>query len=288
LRKILDVPNSAILLGGVQTLLDGGRLVFERREPADALVRSLWALLPASSRCSLWPATIVFANPGRFHVVIVPRADDPALARYVDEEQAGDYPEGRYELALQIAVESRDQDQLDNLLARRSRSQVMRLGVALLVVLVLGLAIIRPLAPPANHSASATSGGTSALHLPPASECPGLDEREREEFATRLGTFCRRLGIESSAGTSDQELTRSLANLDARLGKPDSRRDPGPLNELGPLQRQLRALLWKHSVAGYDIRGLNMLELLEKLEAKFPAPPAFENQPKTRSGATVP
>ena len=40
--------------------------------------------------------------------------------------------------------------------------------------------------------------------------------------------------------------------IDARLGTPDPKRDPGPLADLGPIQRQLRALLWKHHVEGYD------------------------------------
>ncbi len=72
-QRVLDVPYSATLLGGVQALLDGGRVVFERTAPDPHLVRSLWALLPVSNRCELWPATFAFGNSLGFDVVVVPR-----------------------------------------------------------------------------------------------------------------------------------------------------------------------------------------------------------------------
>jgi hypothetical protein len=269
LRKVLDVSNSAVLLGGTQALLDGGRLVFERREPAGALVRSLWALLPTNSRFGLWPATFVFANASRFHVAVVPRADDPKLAAYVDEVRAGDYPEGRYELALQIAVESGDQEHLDTLLARRSRSQVLRLGLGLLAVLVLGPIAVGWLIPRVEHSAAVAKNEAPALRLPPVNECPRLDLGERQELATRLDALGRRLRIEVRPGSSEEALTDALAAVDANLGTPDPRRDPGPLRKLGPLQRQVRALLWKHATPGYDVRGMNTVELLDRLDRKL-------------------
>jgi hypothetical protein len=266
LRKVLDVANSAVLLGGAQALLDGGRLVFERREPAGSLVQSLWALLPTTARCRLWPATLVFADPARFHVAVVPRADSPALAAYVDEVHAGDYPEGRYELELQIAVEHGDQERVDELLARRSRSQVMRLGLALLAVLVLGPVAIRFLVPPA---APAAKSPQDTLRLPPADECPRLDKRQRIEFYGRLGEVCVWAGAPMPTGYSEEELTRGLAILDARLGTPLAQRDPGPLQEFGPLQRQLRVLLWKHGILGYDEPAASTAELLAKLQKKY-------------------
>jgi hypothetical protein len=279
LEKVLDVPNSAVLLGGAQALLDGGRLVFERREPAGLLVRSIWALLPVNDRYRMWPATYVFANPSRFHVAVVPRADDPALsAYYVDEERAGDYPEGRYELALQIAVESGDQEELDSLLSRRSRSQVLRLGFALLGAFILGAVVVGRVLPPRDSLRPAKKAATG-LHLPPANECPRLDAREREEFASRLTAFGRRLNVDLPAGYSDEVLTGDLAALDARLGPSDAQRDPGLLRDLGPLQRQLRALLWKHSVVDYDLPGLNTVELLDRLESKLTKSARHGGQP---------
>jgi len=56
-------------------------------------------------------------------------------------------------------------------------------------------------------------------------------------------------------------------------------RDPGPLRDLGPVQRQLRALLWKHAVADYNDRRLNVLELLERLQQRLEG----EGNPAKRS-----
>src|SRR6185437_14502741 len=72
LQKILNVPHSATLLGSVQVLLDGGRLVFERSGPDAAILRSLWALLPTSERVKRWPASFAFHNGHRFDAVVVP------------------------------------------------------------------------------------------------------------------------------------------------------------------------------------------------------------------------
>jgi hypothetical protein len=78
--------------------------------------------------------------------------------------------------------------------------------------------------------------------------------------------------VDPPAGATDAALTDAIERLDRALGAPDPRRDPGPLRDLGPVQRQLRALLWKHDVAGYDAPGLNTIELLEKLEEKVGPP----------------
>jgi len=162
-RTVLDVPQSATLLGGVQALLDGGRLVFERTAPAPELVRSLWALLPNASRAELWPATFAFGNGLGFHVVVTPRAEGPDYANYVHEEQAGDYPEGAYELALQTAAESSDQAALDRLFRRRSRGQTLKLALALVLIFLLAPVVVglflgplspAPAPPPATTAAA--------------------------------------------------------------------------------------------------------------------------------------
>lgn len=146
-QKILKLPNSATLFGGAQALLDGGRLAFERTEPDAQLVRNLWDLLPYSTRAELWPTTYAFANAHGFHVVVVPRADGPTFENYIFEEQAGDYPEGHYELALRTAVDAGDEREMQRLFFRRSRRQTMRLGFALLAILVFGPLLASYLAP---------------------------------------------------------------------------------------------------------------------------------------------
>src|SRR5262249_4847707 len=99
IQEVLKRPDGPTLLGGVQALVDGGKVVFERPAPDTSLMRSLWLLLPASTRSELWPASFAFGNALGFDAVIVPRAGD-AFPGYVTEEQAEYYPEGRYELHL--------------------------------------------------------------------------------------------------------------------------------------------------------------------------------------------
>lgn len=140
LTQVLNVEaeRTQTLLGGVQILVDGSRLVFERQAPDEKIVRDLWALLPTSNRRELWPASFAFANSHRFHVVVTPRAEGPDFASYVKEADAGGYPEGHYEFELQRAVEHDDQAQVDALLSRRSRSQMIWLAIVLLIALILG------------------------------------------------------------------------------------------------------------------------------------------------------
>jgi hypothetical protein len=133
--------------------LDGSRLVFERPAPDTALLRDLWALLPTSTRTELWPASFAFSNTLGFHALVVPHAMKLQVESYLNEEQAADYPEGRYEFALQFAAETGDQRELERLFARRSRAETFRLGVMILVaslIVVLVLAVIKPDAPKAK------------------------------------------------------------------------------------------------------------------------------------------
>jgi hypothetical protein len=132
LQKVLQTGGSPTLLGSVQALIDGSRLVFERAAPAPQLARDLWQLLPYSSQAELWPATFAFGNELGFDVLVVPKKEGLQLDRYITEDQALDYPEGRYELNLQIAVESGNQHDIDRLFARRTSRQTLRLALFLL------------------------------------------------------------------------------------------------------------------------------------------------------------
>jgi len=137
--------QSPALLGGVQVLVDGGRVVFERPGPDQDLIEGLWTLLPTSTRCHLWPASFAFGNVLGFDAVVTPRARREEFPDYTGEDQAADYPEGRYERRLQTAVEAGDQRELDALFARRSVTETVRLGLAILAivsVLVLALKVI--------------------------------------------------------------------------------------------------------------------------------------------------
>jgi hypothetical protein len=144
LQRVLQEDDGPTLLGAAQALVDGGRVVFERPFPATALLRRLWQLLPDSTRTEVWPASYAFGPGLDVQAIVVPKADPAAFADYVTEPQAGYYPEGRYELALQVATEAGDQAALDRLLARRSGQQTLRLALILLLMLA-GLAVVAKL-----------------------------------------------------------------------------------------------------------------------------------------------
>jgi hypothetical protein len=136
--------ESPALLGGTQVLVDGGRLVFERPGPDPGLVRGLWTLLPASTRCRLWPASFAFGNALAFDALVVPTGTrlDEGYGGYTNEDQACEYPQGYYELNLQIAAETGNQADLNALFGRRSSAETWRLGLVLLVVFtVLAVAV---------------------------------------------------------------------------------------------------------------------------------------------------
>lgn len=134
-------PLSPLLLGATQALVDGSPLVFERPAPDTQLIRDLWNLLPHSTRNQLWPASFAFDPQFDFDVVVVPHAYPTRFAEYLTEEQADNYPQGRYELRLQLAVEAGDQQELDAVFARRSRAAMFRFGFLLLfgMLALLGL-----------------------------------------------------------------------------------------------------------------------------------------------------
>jgi hypothetical protein len=140
-----DLPRggSQVMLGGCQALVDGGRLVFERPAPDTDLLRGLWTLLPGSTRANLWPASFAFGNALHFDALVVPRARPEDYPDYKTEQEAADYPEGRYELALQTAAEANNQPDLDALFARRSQSETFRLLLIVLGVLILLTVLIR-------------------------------------------------------------------------------------------------------------------------------------------------
>lgn len=131
--RVLKDGDGPFLLGATQGLLDGARVVLVRPAPDEAVVRSLWKLLPTRSRGELWPATFAFNLDLGFHLAVLPAVPATLPPGSVTEEQAKDYPQGRYELALQIAAENGDQREVDRLFARRSSRDTLRLAVLILI-----------------------------------------------------------------------------------------------------------------------------------------------------------
>jgi hypothetical protein len=141
LRSVLKSDDGPTMLGASQALVDGGRVVFVRPSPDPEIIQKLWQLLPDSVRGELRVATFATSNRLGFELLVAPNAKEKDLTGYLRDDQAADYPQGQYELNLQIAVESGDQRELCRLLARRSSRQAMRLMFTILFVAILiGLA----------------------------------------------------------------------------------------------------------------------------------------------------
>lgn len=132
-----------LLLGGTQALVDGGRVFVERSAPDEALLRSLWLLLPDRTRCELWPASFAFSNDLGFHAAALPVLPPDPNGVLHTEDGLRDYPQGRYELGIQIAAESADQRELDRLFARRTSSDTIRLALLLIAVAVVVAALVK-------------------------------------------------------------------------------------------------------------------------------------------------
>ena len=142
-----DTAESPTLLGGVQILVDGGRLLLERPQPDPRFMRALWNLLPYALRPKLWPASFAFSNELGFDALVIPPFQDISVAGYTTEEQAGDYPQGSYELALQTAAEAEDEYGLHAVFQRRTANETAQLGIRLLIGMALLVIAFRWLGP---------------------------------------------------------------------------------------------------------------------------------------------
>jgi hypothetical protein len=171
---VVAQAESPALLGGVQVLVDGGKVFFRRQRPDTELLRGLWTLLPTSTRAALWPASFAFSNRLGFDAVVLPFCDDEHLAYYNDEDQAADYPAGRYEINLQVAAEAGDQAELDSLFGRRSVAETWRLGVTLLAVVSVAVLVIHGFAPPQRRGADSRLTLSRDEHVQRAAAAAGI------------------------------------------------------------------------------------------------------------------
>lgn len=131
--------DGPLLLGATQALLDGFTLLLRRPAPDADVVRRLWRLLPYSKQRELAVATFTFGHDPRFHLSVTPNPPDKLPPGTLDEERCRDVPQGRYELALQLAAEYGNQAELDRLFARRSSAATLRMAIILAVLMMLAL-----------------------------------------------------------------------------------------------------------------------------------------------------
>lgn len=138
LDAVLKTGDTGLLLGATQALVDGNRVLVARDAPDEALARGVWKLLPDRTRADLWPASFAFSDELGLHFAILPAITSERLPPGVlKEESVRDYPQSRYELHLQIAVESGDRAAVRRLLARHTADDAIRLALY-----ILGFAII--------------------------------------------------------------------------------------------------------------------------------------------------
>lgn len=144
LDEVLRSGDGPLLLGATQALVDGYRVLLMGTAPNESLARSLWSLLPDSTRRDLWPASFAFSNELGFHLAIGPTLlpIDSQEAR-LTEEALRDYPPSSYELNLQIAIESGDRVSLRRLLARRNADETIRLALYMIAFALLVAVVFR-------------------------------------------------------------------------------------------------------------------------------------------------
>ena len=144
LDAVLRDGDGPLLLGGVQAVVDGNRVLVKRDAPDEALARGLWQLLPDRTRVDRWPASFAFSDELGFHLAVMPKVPEVAHEpKPLTEEAVKDYPPSSYELNLQIAIESRDRAALRRLLARRTPDDTIRLGLYMIAFALVAVLIFR-------------------------------------------------------------------------------------------------------------------------------------------------
>lgn len=133
--------DGPLLLGSTQALIDGARIIMKSDTPDSAVLRRVWKLLPYSTRNELAVATFAFGADRRFHLSFSPNPPEKLPFGTLTEENCRDVPEGRYELALQIAAETENQAEVNRLFSRRSSGDTLKLALALAGLMLLGMLV---------------------------------------------------------------------------------------------------------------------------------------------------
>ncbi|MBA4066120.1 MAG: hypothetical protein C0501_20860 [Isosphaera sp.] len=144
LDAVLRAGDGPLLLGATQAVVDGNRVLLVRQAPDEPAVRAVWQLLPDRTRADRWPASFAFSADLGFHLAAGPAFARPEREpRPLTEEAVKDYPQSRYELDLQIAVESGDRAALRRLLARRTSDDTVRLAAYIILFALVVAALLR-------------------------------------------------------------------------------------------------------------------------------------------------
>src|SRR5262249_35233473 len=132
--------------------------------------------------------------------------------------------------------------------------------VGVLSALLIGMKLLSLSPSPPPVSVAARSGPL----LPEPDQCRKLSSTERKEVTRQLRELALKLGLRPSEILTAEGL---LTEIDEHLGTPPNR-DCGPIHDIKPLERRLRALLWKQDIPEYKDLRYNLSELVERLQKK--------------------
>ena len=143
LLNSLGATDMPLVLGATQALLDGVRVRFGPGEATESTLRLIWDLLPDSTRHRLWPHTAANGRTDDHYDACLTSEPATPSPGVLSAEQCRDYPEGRYELALQTALERGDGATVAALFARRSSAETLRIAAGTLAVTLVGALVVR-------------------------------------------------------------------------------------------------------------------------------------------------
>lgn len=136
LGQHLSSHDTGTLLGGAQALVDQARVVVASDQPSADPFEWLLPMVPHSRRGELALATWWPDDSLRWDIRVGPPESIPADSTLWRWEAIADYPVGRYEYSLHEAISLGNDRAVSDLLGRASRDAMLRLGLALLVILM--------------------------------------------------------------------------------------------------------------------------------------------------------
>jgi hypothetical protein len=132
----LSSHDTGTLLGGAQALVDQARVVVASDRPTTDPFECLLPLVPHSRRGELALTTWWPEDSLPWDIRVGPSESIPPDSTLWHWEAIADYPVGRYEYSLHEAISLGNERAVSDLLGRASRDAMLRLGLALLVILM--------------------------------------------------------------------------------------------------------------------------------------------------------
>lgn len=133
-QELLKTEDSALLLGGAQALVDGGKIQLGETPQDRFRAENLWNLIPIPVRME---RTVVVGDKSGDWPSDLAAAQSLLSQDSWTAQRLGDYPEGRFEFSLHSAIDLKDEEGVYRLLHRKSPRQVMMMATMLLVGMII-------------------------------------------------------------------------------------------------------------------------------------------------------